>query len=378
MVGYKLSIVYFIDLPNRKKDTASYNRFLHITEMTSNNFETMIIKAEDTFGILQRFRLIRGIFIRINLLKAVFKIIKIDKHNKNSLLYIFGIDPLLSLLYVIFLKPNKIKILCERNEYPVAISNNNRVKILLNKLFIYPWYFKLYDGMTVISDPLKSFYGNYCRKDAVIRVLPMCVDFRRFTDFNKPEFKQKYLFYIGSLNNEKDGIDFLIKAFISLSTSYPHIDLVIAGFTKSGVKEQEIIKIAKENNLSERVKLLRKLNRNEVPKWLMNAQINILARPNSRQAQGGFPTKLGEYLAAGKPIIVTKVGDIPKYLNEDEVFYISSENIYEELKDKIIKVLENSLLAKKIAEKGNLKAKKLFSLKVNGTIIENTINSIIG
>ena len=40
----------------------------------------------------------------------------------------------------------------------------------------------------------------------------------------------------------------------------------------------------------------------------------VLARPDNIQAKGGFPTKLGEYLATGNPVVVTKVGEIPNYL----------------------------------------------------------------
>lgn len=44
----------------------------------------------------------------------------------------------------------------------------------------------------------------------------------------------------------------------------------------------------------------------------------VLARPNNKQSEAGFPTKLGEYLATGKPVVVTRVGEIPEYL-EDQV-----------------------------------------------------------
>ncbi len=45
--------------------------------------------------------------------------------------------------------------------------------------------------------------------------------------------------------------------------------------------------------------------------------------PDSKQAQGGFPTKLGEYLATGNPVCATTVGEIPDYLVDGESVYFA-------------------------------------------------------
>ena len=63
---------------------------------------------------------------------------------------------------------------------------------------------------------------------------------------------------------------------------------------------------------------------NEVPQLLMDSEVLALDRPNSIQAQCGFPTKLGEYLLTGNPVVVTKVGDIPLFL-EDGVSALLAE-----------------------------------------------------
>ena len=46
---------------------------------------------------------------------------------------------------------------------------------------------------------------------------------------------------------------------------------------------------------------------------------------------GGFPTKLGEYLASGKPVIVTNVGEISEYLTDRQNAYIIEPNNIEAL-----------------------------------------------
>ena len=52
-----------------------------------------------------------------------------------------------------------------------------------------------------------------------------------------------------------------------------------------------------------------------------------MARPDSRQARGGFPTKLGEYLATGKPVCVTKVGEITVYLEDNVSAFLAEPEV---------------------------------------------------
>ena len=57
----------------------------------------------------------------------------------------------------------------------------------------------------------------------------------------------------------------------------------------------------------------------------------VLARPNNKQAEGGIPSKVAEYLACGVPCVITKTGDLPKYLHDGEDCFLcdpDDENIF--------------------------------------------------
>lgn len=64
----------------------------------------------------------------------------------------------------------------------------------------------------------------------------------------------------------------------------------------------------------------------ELPNYLVNASILALSRPDSLQARNGFPTKLGEYLATGNPVLVTNVGEIPLFIKHGENGFIAEES----------------------------------------------------
>jgi glycosyltransferase involved in cell wall biosynthesis len=91
-------------------------------------------------------------------------------------------------------------------------------------------------------------------------------------------------------------------------------------------KDNDIIRKVREHGLENRVILKGAVHRDDVPELLCKSKILALARPNSLQSEGGFPTKLGEYLATGNLVVVTKVGDISRYLRDKESAIIAEPN----------------------------------------------------
>jgi glycosyltransferase involved in cell wall biosynthesis len=203
----------------------------------------------------------------------------------------------------------------------------------------------------------------------------MTVDFERFK--NPGNIMQgKYIFYAGSLSEQKDGVESLIMAFSRFAKSNQDYKLFIAGSTKDGSGEKRLQNMINSLSLDNHIRLLGSVSRDEIPAYISSSSILVLPRPDSLQARGGFPTKLGEYLASGKPVIVTRVGEIPAKLNEDQVFFISAEHIVEELTEKIIYIAQYYDNALETGKRGKAAAYDKFSLESNKGIIENAINAL--
>ena len=96
----------------------------------------------------------------------------------------------------------------------------------------------------------------------------------------------------------------------------------------------------------------------------MNAQILVLDRPNNVQAQYGFPTKLGEYLLTGNPTVLTRVGDMPLFLEDKVSTVFACPDNPEDFSSKIVWCLNNYEKAKEIGQRGKEVAKKHFSYAV--------------
>jgi glycosyltransferase involved in cell wall biosynthesis len=89
-----------------------------------------------------------------------------------------------------------------------------------------------------------------------------------------------------------------------------------------------------------------------VPDYLASCDILVLARKNSQYAQAGFPTKLGEYFATEKPVIMTNVGDITNYFTDGKELMIAEADNPDSVAKKIIYLIEHNEESVKIAKNG--------------------------
>ncbi len=85
---------------------------------------------------------------------------------------------------------------------------------------------------------------------------------------------------------------------------------------------EELQNIVKHLGLTGRVTFVGAVARSDIPHRLNAGDIMALPRASGTFSTAGFPTKLGEYLASGKPVVVTATGDIPVYLKDGVSAYL--------------------------------------------------------
>ena len=219
------------------------------------------------------------------------------------------------------------------------------------------------DCFAIMTKTLMEHYRKMAKPDARFVHLPMTVDLKRFQ--NVPEtvaYRKPYIAYTGTFNNAKDGVDVLIKSFGKIAAQYPDLHLYLAGFWHYDVPMQE--KLVNELGLTDRVTYLGVLYKEQVPAFVCNADLLVLSRPDSHQAQGGFPTKLGEYLATGNPVCVTKVGEIPDYLEDNVSAFLATPGDADSFADAMDRALRNPENAKTVGLAGRRVAEKSFNLEI--------------
>ncbi len=217
-------------------------------------------------------------------------------------------------------------------------------------------------GLFVISRALKDFYQEKGVDGNKIEVLNVTVDEERFVGLEKDK-SQKYIAYCGTVLNDKDGVDLLIKAFAMFHEHHPEYKLKIIGKTppayyKDSSSNNELIKsLGLEND----VILTGQIHPEEMPQMLKDADALVLARPDNLQAKYGFPTKLGEYLLTENPVVVTAVGDIPIFLTDNESAYIAKPGDVVGICEILCKIVDNPEVAAEVGRKGASVARTSFN-----------------
>jgi glycosyltransferase involved in cell wall biosynthesis len=270
-------------------------------------------------------------------------------------------------------KKSNVKYFMELNEYPDIHLYNNSTK--------YPWqmssantttnyfvnnFLPSIDGLALMTNALIEYYGKRVSKDLRILHLPMTVDLSRFNllkNYPKlPNIDSPYIAFVGSMNDSKDGVNILIEAFAKTAELFPKYSLCIFGFWTYDTPMH--LKRIRQLGLENRIIYSKPIASNEVTRLIMNADLLVLPRPDSYQAKGGFPTKLGEYLATSKPVICTRVGEIPDYLEDENSVFFCEPSSVESLVISLKKVVEDGKRAKEVGKNGRKIAETIFSTSV--------------
>lgn len=256
----------------------------------------------------------------LSTIKCIYMVLKASKDHKIITINYIKV-PFLSFFITVIFKLFKIPVFHEVTEYPFVRINSNSFSNYFYLRFTIPLYTRLF----VISNALKEYFSTYIDKEK-IKLINMIVDPSPFDLSEVKVFDFDYIAYCGSMNTDKDGVPVLIEAFNIIKEKFPKLKLVLIGDIKNRPIHPSIINAINKNNLQNKVHFTGYIINIEIPKYLKGAKLLALARPDNIQAKGGFPTKLGEYLATGIPVIVTNVGEIPLFLKNKVNAYVSSPN----------------------------------------------------
>lgn len=277
----------------------------------------------------------------------------IVSHRKKNYDYVlFSFDtPIYMIIYGFLLKCFGIKVVFIGDEFPEEIRQL-KDKVPPLQIFLFKIAYIFVRARILMTKTLQTYYDTHiCYKPTYI--LPSVIDTSRFELVTKKPVERDYLCYMGNLMLDKDNVDNIICAFALLKDKHKDVDLHLYGLPNE--KDRAILSnIIKEKNLTDRVFLMGRASYGTVPQILSNAKILVTSQPITKRAQGGFPTKMCEYMMSGSPTLLTEVGEIKNYVMENVNIYMvepcNSEKYAEKLEYILTnydKALEVASLAKK-------------------------------
>ena len=266
-------------------------------------------------------------------------------------------------IYMPLLKLYGFRLAFIADEYPEPIRKLKK-KIPLGMKLFYKLFHRMFRFRVLMTGNLQRYYDNeICRKDT--HIMSTIVDTHRFDGLRKEKCERRYMCYMGNFDLRKDNVDNIVEAFAIIADKYPDIDLHLYGTPTA--KDKEIIEnLIKKNKLEKRIHIKGRIDYDLVPQTLMNATLLVTSQPDTKRAEGGFPTKMGEYMMTANPTLLTDVGEIHQYIKDGENAFMVPPHDPKAYAEKIEYILDNYSMAIKVGEKGREYILDNFSLEKIG------------
>jgi glycosyltransferase involved in cell wall biosynthesis len=324
----------------------------------------------------------RAAFFLLGLIRVI-KCCSSSKCVKTDSFMLFGESFMMLKSLQIILSMYKVRVYHERGEHPYYNDNVGffkKINIHLYMRYVVPRFTALFVISTALEEYFAKWISNYSNNPRVF-LLPMLVDLDSLGDstMSNGEIQvsiandTKDIVFVGSLYGDKDGVYDLIKAFSFICDEFPHSRLILIGDNRDRTRMEKIHLAMKKVPSPDRVVFTGLLSRVEVGEWLRRSYCLALSRPDNKQARYGFPTKLGEYLASGKPVVVTSVGDIPLYLKDNHDSFICHPDDPREFAHKLHMCLSDELRASSVGDNGYKLAQTIFSPQIGVKVLINEL-----
>lgn len=225
--------------------------------------------------------------------------------------------------------------------------------------------------------PISQLLTTFCQtRFAELPLLPIPVvcDYAAFDKIRALDH-EPYFLYCGS-SSYAEVIYFLIDAFASLQTverAGYKLYLIVGGEQDAKLNIQKYIV---EQGLEDEVIMFSGLPYEDLIRHYKGAEALLIPLRPRKQDEARFPHKIGEYLASGKPIITTKIGEIPHYFTDEHDALVADSYEIETFAEKMRFVLNYPTQARLIGQNGKQLGRQNFDCYQYGAKMKDFIQFI--
>ena len=301
------------------------------------------------------------------------------KHiHRGEVVFAYYYPLFLQILILLAAKLKGAKVVKETCEHPSALGNTNSKWHKLCKWFEYHFVMPRYDGFIAISCELSKFVLKYKSKKAQCIIVPILVE-DPFEGTNlldlKNEYSVPYIIHTGTMHEQKDSISKILYAFSRFKKEVnTNCRLVFTG--PQANERCKYIPLMKSLGIEDEVDLLGMVSNERVAKLQYFATMTIIYKSDNLQTRNCFPTKLGEMLIRGIPVVTTTIGDANVYLEDGKSALIFEPDDEDTLVKYMKWILDNPIEAKEIGMAGKVVAEKYFNPIYQGKRLSKFYNSL--
>ena len=287
-----------------------------------------------------------------------------------------------------FLRANKIEIIHTHDFYtnifgmlaaqlasvPLAIASKRETGGMRSKWQkrIEKFAFRQANAIVANSEAVKNYLIEAGIQGAKIRVIYNGLDLERLkpkitdrkticAELGLPSDESaKIITLVANLRHKIKNQPMFLRAAQKITQKFPNAHFVLAG---EGELRAGLENLAKELNIAENTHFIGRCTR--VPELLSVSFAGVLTSFNE-----GFSNAILEYMAAGIPVVATRVGGASEAIVEDENGFLVESDDDAALANRLIGLLENEEKARKFGARGREIVEEKFSCAAQ---LENTL-----
>lgn len=262
--------------------------------------------------------------------------------------------------------------LCELPFVRERPSASRAVRLWLQDALAY----RMVDGFIAISTNLEEYATVHSHGRSCIIRVPILVAVDEFDvgGARAGAGTVREIVYLGDLGHEGEISD-LLDAFSLVAALHEDVRLQLVGDAQPERRARIAARVT-ELGLDQRVVFVGAVQQSELPAILGKATAHVLLRRDAAFSQAGFPTKLGEYLASGRPVVVTTTGDIRAYLTDGVDAYLVPPGDPPRFAEQLRHVLDHEDEARQVGAHGRALVARRFDYRRHGKRLNAFIRSL--
>jgi glycosyltransferase involved in cell wall biosynthesis len=313
--------------------------------------------------------------------------------RKGLCVYLYGAAPFLCLPVLLLAKLFRFLIIVELCEWKPAFTSATRLtRDGIPNESVHPFaraMSNLYHRLRVwLADGVLAISEDLERKAAAILPAPRKRNVLRHSilvDVNEapverlqPDLiKGTYVMWCGEVGGYFDSVVWLLRCYATASKRVEGLKFALAGPISDALRLRLLGEISAAGVTENQVIMAGYVSRRDL--WTLYSGAVALLAPldNSERSRARFPWKIAEYLAAGRPVITSSVGEIPRYFTDGENALVARPDDEVDFISKIELAAKDPALADRIGAAGRDLALREFHYGAYGKTLLRFVHGLI-